>query len=131
VAVGPRGVFLIETKARRRHVVKDAEPTHKVTYDGQGLRFPDRKDSDTIPQAVRNTDWLTKFLTKRAGEPITVQPLVVLPGWYIETKGNFPVKVMNARYLEGYLRSQPATLDPAQVSRIVAALEDKCRDVEF
>lgn len=27
-----------------------------------------------------------------------MESLVVLPDWYVETKGNFPVKVMNATY---------------------------------
>lgn len=38
---------------------------------------------------------------------------------------------MNARYLVGYLQRQDETIAPAQVKRIIAALEEKCRDMEF
>jgi hypothetical protein len=27
------------------------------------------------------------------------QPVIVVPGWYVKPKGNYPVKVMNATYL--------------------------------
>jgi hypothetical protein len=57
--------------------------------------------------------------------------LPCIPGWYVETKGNYPVKVMNAVYLTKYLRSQSANMETAQLQRIVAALDDKCRDLEF
>jgi hypothetical protein len=58
---------------------------------------------------------------------------VVLPGWFVRIaeKGNFPVKVMNANYLPGFLQRQDEKIEPAQARRIVTALEEKCRDVEF
>ena len=132
VAVGVRGVFLIETKARRRRASRNGQPEHKVIYDGETLQFPSRWDAKPIAQATRNAKWLSDFLTKRTGEPVTINPLVVLPGWYVETKGNFPVKVMNATYLVKYLRGQSEFIkDVAQVRRIISALDEKCRDVEF
>jgi hypothetical protein len=131
IAVGTRGVFLIETKARRRRRSRNGQPEHVVTYDGKSLQFPSGDDRKAIPQAERNARWLADFLSKRTAEPVTVEPLVVLPGWYVETKGNFPVKVMNATYLAGYLRGQSEKIEPAQVRRIIVAVDDKCRDVEF
>ncbi len=63
---------------------------------------------------------------------MAVQPLVVLPGWFVEQgKGNFNVKAMNAAYLAGFLRREDEKLEAAQVRRIIAALDEKCRDVEF
>lgn len=131
IAIGPRGVFLIETKARRRHGSRNGKPAHEVTYDGKGLEFPSHYDTKTIPQAARNAEWLAQRLTKVTALPVTVQPVVALPGWYVQTKGNFPVKVMNAAYLAKYLRSQGVVLDDKQVQRIIAWLDDQCRDVEF
>ncbi|MBI2929677.1 MAG: NERD domain-containing protein [Verrucomicrobia bacterium] len=131
VAVGTRGVFLVETKARRRRPSRNRQPEHVVIYDGKALQFPSGDDTKAIPQAERNARWLAEFLSKRTAETVTVQPLVVLPGWFVETKGNFPVKVMNATYLAGYLRGQGEKIESAQVRRIIAALDEKCRDVEF
>jgi len=57
----------------------------------------------------------------------------VLPGWYVEratadTKG---IAVMNATYLKKFLTNQPAQLPPAQVRRIITALDEMCRDLKF
>jgi hypothetical protein len=131
IAVGARGVFVIETKARRRRGSRNGKPEHVVAYDGKGLEFPCGYDSETIPQAERNAQWLSEFLSKRTAETVKVDAVVAIPGWYVETKGNFPVKVMNASYLVKYLRGQNAKLESAQVQRMVAALDDKCRDLEF
>jgi hypothetical protein len=131
VAVGTRGVFLIETKARRRRPSRDGQPAHVVAYDGKVLQFPAGTDAKPVPQAERNARWLAEFLTKRTAEPVTVEPVLALPGWFVETKGNFPVKAMNATYLAKYLRGQSEKVEPAQVRRIIAVLDEKCRDVEF
>jgi len=131
ITVGPRGIFVIETKARRRRASRNGKPEHVVTYDGKALLFPSGYDTGAIPQAERNAEWLAAFLSKKTAEPVTVEPLVVLPGWYVETKGSFPVKVMNASYLANFLRGQRERISPAQVQRIIAAVDDKCRDLEF
>ncbi len=38
---------------------------------------------------------------------------------------------MNAKYLVGFLRGQPERIEAPQVKRIITALDEKCRDVEF
>ena len=133
VVVGPQGVFVIETKARRRRAVAGSQPAHVVGYDGDTLTFPTGKDHDAIPQARRNAKWVADYLTKKTGERVDAAPLVVLPGWYVEctasdTKG---FAAMNATYLKKYLASQPERVPPAQLRRIIALLEDKCRDLVF
>jgi uncharacterized membrane protein len=63
---------------------------------------------------------------------VAVQPLVVLSGWFVEQgKGNFNVKAMNANYLAGFLRREDEKLEAAQVRRIIAALDEKCRNDYF
>lgn len=132
VAVGSRGVYLIETKARRRRQSRNGKKAHVVLYDGKTLEFPFWKDTETIPQAQRNARWLSNYLEKKTGEPVEVQPLVVLPGWFVEQgKGNFAIKAMNANYLAKYLRVRPETIQPTQVRRLITALDEKCRDLEF
>jgi hypothetical protein len=131
VVVSTRGVFLIETKARRRRPPKREQPKHVVIYDGRSLIFPCGTDAKAIAQAQRNAAWLTDFLSKKTCEVVRVEAIVVIPGWYTENKGNFPVKVMNTNYLRTYLRKQPERIDPAQVRRIVAALDEECRTLEF
>jgi len=63
---------------------------------------------------------------------VSIQALIVLPGWFVEQgKGNFNVKALNAAYLAGFLRRQEENLDPAQVRRIITALDEKCRTLDF
>ncbi len=133
VAVGTRGVFLIETKARRRRRIRNGQKEHEVSYDADGLYFPSGTDRNAIPQAKRNAKWLSNYLARKTGEPVFVEPVIVLPGWYVEAdkNGNFPVKAMNAKYLVGFLRGQQERIEAPQVKRIIAALDEKCRDVEF
>jgi hypothetical protein len=133
VAVGTRGVFLLETKARRRRPSRNGQAEHKVIYNGKALQFPAYSTSKPVEQAQRNAEWLAKYLEKRTATPVKVKPLVVLPGWYVDYEGKpgYAVDVMNANYLTGYLRGQEETLAVPQVRRIIAALEDKCRDLEF
>jgi TRAP-type C4-dicarboxylate transport system permease small subunit len=133
VAVGTRGVFLIETKTRRRRTGRNPQPAHEVIFNGDFLQFPAGKDTKSLKQAQRNAAWLSNYLAKKTGDPVRVEPLVVLPGWFvrISEKGNFPVKAMNANYLAHFLSAQPEVMPPAQVRRIITALDDKCRDLEF
>lgn len=132
VAVGPRDVFAVETKARSRRPSQGIQPDHVVVYDGKTLRFPSGTyDVDAVAQAESNARDLGEFLSRHTAEEVTVEPLLILPGWYVETKGNFAVKVMNATYLAGYLRGQRERVQPTQVRRILALLDEKCRDVEF
>jgi hypothetical protein len=133
VAVGTRGVFLIETKARRRRVSRNGQPEHEVIFDGEFLQFPFYKDAKPIEQAKMNAKWLSNYLSKKTGEPVRVEPLVVLPGWFVRfsEKGNFPVKAMNSNYLVRFLQRQDEKIEPTQVRRIITALDEKCRDVQF
>lgn len=133
VAVGTRGVFLIETKARRKRGASNGLAAHEVNYDGEFLEFPRCKTSEPIEQAKQNAKWLSNYLRNKTGEPVEVFPLVVLPGWFVKMpiKGNFRVSAMNGNYLSGFLRRQGEKIAPPQVRRIITALDEKCRDVEF
>lgn len=135
IAVGPSGIFLVETKARNRAQPRwgQRQRAHVVHVVENRLQFPTGRDLNAIPQAERNAKWLANYLTKKTGENVEVSPLLVLPGWYVEVKTptlNGTI-VMNTNYLTKYLRGRPERLRESQLRRIAAALEEKCRDVEF
>jgi hypothetical protein len=60
-----------------------------------------------------------------------VDPIVVLPGWYVLDDRKGRVRAMTCNYLTGYLRAQPEKIPAAQVRRIIAVLDEKNRTVEF
>lgn len=131
VAMGAKGLFMIETKARRRRTATKHKPAHKVTYDGARLEFPSGIDTSAVPQAERNARWLANYIAKKTGETIRVEAIVVLPGWWVSEQKLFPIRVMNCSYLVKYLAGKPEILTKEQVRRIVTALDEKCRTVEF
>ena len=130
VAIGTKGVFLMETKAAIRLAGKKNEPTHHVKFDGSALQFPSGVDQVSVAQARRNAGWLSNFLMQKTGESVSVDTIVVLPGWWVEGRGD-GVKAMNCKYLTNYLRGQRDRISSTQVDRITEALEEKNRTLDF
>lgn len=130
VAIGTKGVFLMETKSATRFAGKKNEPAHHVRFDGTTLQFPSGLDQIAVAQARRNAGWLSSFLVQKTGESIPVDTIVVLPGWWVEGRGD-SIKAMNCKYLTNYLRGQNDKISSAQVERITEALEEKNRTLDF
>ena len=133
VIVGPKGVFAIETKARSKRIGGANGPDHVVRHENDTLHFPTGDDNEAIPQARRNARWVADYLTKKTGERVPVGALLLIPGWYVEgvgREGN-DVDVKNPNYLVKCPPSGSMAIADAQVRRIAAALEERCRDVEF
>ncbi len=132
IAVGPGGVFVIETKTRSKRRSVNHLPEHEVEFDGQVLQFPWGYDREAVKQVQRNVEWVRKFLAGFSPQDIPVQPVIVLPGWFVRSKGNYPVKAMNAKYLaDGFLRSTPRRLDAEQLTPVLRRLDERCRTLDF
>jgi hypothetical protein len=131
VAVGPNGVFAIETKTRRKGRTRPGYEEHKVAYDGEQLIWPWAEDDYGLQQTEARARWLTEWLNKMTGFGLAAKPILVLPGWYVVPKGIGPVTVVNHKQLVGAILRAPAdVLTPEQVDLIGRQLEAVCRDVE-
>ena len=84
VVIGPRAVFMVETKSFRKPPKSDDDKHYKVQYDGRGLQFPDFATVEPIEQARRQAQWLSKHLRGAIGQDVPVVPAVALPGWWID-----------------------------------------------
>jgi hypothetical protein len=124
-------VFAIETKTRRKPKDKDpkGQAGHKVIYDGEQLHFPApmRADRFGLEQARNNAAWLSGKLTALNGCPIPVNPVLVLPGWWIEGKGKGSVAVLNPKGLPKFVAGRPNIFSEQQFNAINAQLEERCR----
>ena len=131
VVIAPAGgVYAVETKARRKQEL-DGKEDHKVVFDGRALQFPGGGwNGACLEQAKRQASQLSDWLSKATGDAVTVQPVLALPGWYVDRKGRGEVWVFNARELKGLVRQQQAG-DEAKLQRIANQLDQRCRDVEF
>jgi hypothetical protein len=81
-----RGVYAVETKSFRKprdaSDVRD-DPSHQVRYDGKGLVFPVFATREPVEQALRQAQWLRRFLRDAVNREVPVTPAVALPGWYV------------------------------------------------
>lgn len=133
VAVGPPGVFAIETKWYRK--LKDDPEGHIVKYDGRTLTFPNEKPrSRELDQARRQAETLKRLLGGAVSDPSVIRPVLVLPGWYVKFPDqNSEVRVLNQTILVKQLatsHSAGAGLAPSQIDAISLMLRDRCCDVE-
>jgi hypothetical protein len=131
VVVGPGGVFVLETKARPRRKATRQQEEQEVTFDGQVLQFPWCDDPKEAGQVERNARWVREFLAGFGPKDLLIQPVIVVPGWYVTPKGNYSVKVMNATYLVGYLKRSKRMFTPEQLEPVIRRLDERCRVVEF
>lgn len=131
VAVGPAGVFAIETKARTKKPGPNNQRDCEVVFDGNSLQFPHYRESKAISQAQRNSNWLAGELTQATGERVAVRAIIAIPGWFVTLKANSPLKVLNSKQVPGFIAKEQTVLSAQEISRISYQLERRCRSVEF
>lgn len=107
VIVAPEGIFTVETKTRS----KPARGMAKVIHDGDHVFVngwePDR---NPISQSLAQAGWLADILQESTGKRFPVKPVVLFPGWYVETtkagKGS-PVWVLNPKAFPKFIDHEP------------------------
>jgi hypothetical protein len=130
IIVGPAGVFAVETKARQKPMTGNGCADAKVVYDGKTLHFPNWTDNKSLGQARRQARWLSEWLTYAVGDKVPVQPILALPGWFIERTSPNGMKVINPKNFSWVLKSDKnKTIDENMINRIVHQLDHRCRDV--
>jgi len=128
VIVGPDGIYAVETKARRKPRNSPSNSKARVEVDGDRLIFPHTTDTAAIPQAARNAQSLADWLTRATGEPTSVEPLVVLVGWYVVRKPCARVRVLNEKEVRhAFPKRKAASFSPERLQRIVHQLSERCR----
>ena len=128
VVVGRNGVFAVETKGRSKPVKGDVT----VVYNGRTLKFPNRIETDYLDQAKRQAQWLSRRLSEITGKTIPVQPVLVIPGWYVDRIRRGDVLVLNGKKDTEFITTQwtHTALSRDLIQRIGDVLEGACQDVE-
>lgn len=131
VVASPAGVFAIETKGRMQRKESVRNDGHVVRTNGTRLDFPGWSETRPLEQASRNARWLGQWLSRATGEPVRVEPVVLLPGWYVKRSDWSGVPVLNPKEMAGFLASRRgSSLNAAQQQRIAHQLDSRCRTVE-
>ncbi len=129
VIVGPRGVFVVETKAWRKPR-KDANAKTEVILNGDALILPgkSRPHRKALLEASRNAASLAKWIAKVSAEQVAVVPAVALPGWSLSIERYGDVAVYSATNMSEHLPKRGRDqLSPAQIQRIAAQVENQCK----
>ena len=133
VVVGRAGVFVVETKLRtKRSTTNRKEHSYKVRFDGKALYFPDRPKVpcvSALEQASNEAKSVGNWLTQATGEPVTTQPVLALPGWWINgTNKQGLVWVFNHKQLVYLPPADPhrQVLSEARIQAIAYQLQTRC-----
>jgi hypothetical protein len=130
VVVAAEGVFAIETKGFTKPNQGHGKADATVAYDGETLKFPTWTTKEPLEQAERQAAWLAKWLSSAVGAPVSVLPVVALPGWFVDRTGRGRVRVFSRKELAGLLKSRGTQPLSAQgVQRIAHQVEQRCRTV--
>jgi Nuclease-related domain len=131
VVVGPSGLWLIETKTRRKGRARPGLKDHEVTFDGAKLIWPWGEDTHGVQQAQSEARWLSDWVSSTTGLSVTAKPILALPGWYVRETALGAVRVLNHKNLCSAIsgRGHPV-LSPEHIDLISRQLDQRCRDVE-
>lgn len=128
VLVGQLGVFVIETKTRKKLRGKDGEKKYTVTFDGTRLHWPRSAGDREVTQAGRNAETLSKWLTGAVGEPVRAVAILTIPGWYIERKAvSRDVFILNPKEICQICTSKGQWLSENLKKRVCHQLAQKCK----
>lgn len=116
IIVCEHGIFSIETKTYS----KPEKGECKIIYNKDGLSINGYKpDQKILIQAEAQKKWLEKQIVLLSGIKITVKPVIVFPGWYIENQNKWRnIWVLEPKALPTFIGNLPKTLDEEKVRKI-------------
>lgn len=112
VVICEHGVFTIETKTYSKPVGGEA----KILVNGKRLVINGFNNDDIAIQAKAEAGWLKELLLESTGRKVDVHPVVVFPGWYIDSKGaDRDIWVLNPKALPTYIKNAPKVYTKEEV----------------
>lgn len=105
LVIGPNGIFVVETKGRRKPLViskngsKDKQ--YKILIKEGELHFPNWIEKRAVAQAERQSKSVSNWIQEATGQSIVSSPILVFPGWYIERQSRSPITILNHKELCG------------------------------
>lgn len=130
VVIGLTGVFAIETKGRGKPINKDGSTEREIIYDGESLHFPTHIEQKPLKQAESQARWLEKWLTSAVGEPVSVTPVLAIPGWFIKQTKRKGIPVINGKNPNTFFAKYGnASLSEKLQRQIVHQIDSRCRTV--
>lgn len=106
VIISRKGVYVIETKTYSKPEKGKAD----ILFDGEKLNIPGLGVLDKpLIQVKSASSWLENILLETTGKKFYVKPVVLFPGWYINSTGQgkkSEIWVLNPKALPQYIENQ-------------------------
>ena len=129
VVVSHSGVYTIETKTVRKPMTQD-ENKVIVDHSQNVIRFPHYDYPIPTRQLETQRDWLAKYLSSAIAEEVAVEPMLALPGWFIDKRiGRGIAYVFNPVKPHKFFLQNRNVLSPDAIQRIAHQLDQLCRSV--
>jgi len=115
VVLAEQGIFVIETKSRRKPNSKSS-----VVFDGDRILIAGHApDRDPVTQSAAQVRWLQQFIKESTGKDFPVRGVVVFPGWFVERteaakKSN--LWVLEPKALPPFIDHEPKRMAPSDVA---------------
>lgn len=116
IIICEHGVFSIETKTYS----KPEKGQCRIVYKKEGLEINGYMAGDKIiAQAYAQKSWLERQILVLAGIKVTVQPVVVFPGWYVDNQNKeSKLWVLEPKALPKYIETLPKIVSKENVRLI-------------
>lgn len=131
LVVGPKGVFVIETKGRSKPL-HNGNKLFKVSVKGDALHFPKHIEHEPILQVKRNVQAVRKWLSDATGFDVPVEGVLTIPGWYVTSEEKRKsLYVMNPKQLPYLFPDvQNGKLDLDKIQAISYQISHRVKDVD-
>lgn len=127
VVIDQSGIYVMETKTRS----KPSSGQPKLFFNGQSVSFRQgEEDTKPIIQVRAAANWLRDILQESTGRTFPIRPVVLYPGWFIESSIPFTssdVWVLNPRALIKIIPKQSLRMKQEDVFLCAYHLSRYCR----
>ena len=122
VVICKSGVYVIETKTFSKPDKGEA----KIIFNGEAIflhgKFENNKPVNQVKAAA---SWLKNLIEESTGRKFTIKPVIVFPGWYIESTPegkSSEVWVLEPKALPTYISNRKDQLSPEEITMVSSHL---------
>jgi len=128
VVLSEKGIYLIETKTYSKPL--KGEP--KIVFDGDKITVNGQTPTrNPVVQSRASAKWLQAMLLDSTGITFPIKPVVLFPGWFIETtpKGRASdTWVLEPKAFAKYLANQKQTISSTDMHLIKSRISKHIRE---
>jgi Nuclease-related domain len=130
VVICKSGIYVIETKTYS----KPDKGETKALFNGETLLFNGKNETNQpVIQVKAASSWLKDLIEQSTGHKFMVKPVIVFPGWFIETTYEAKasdVWVLNPKGLPTFISNSKEQLSNEQVKLVAFNLSRYVRNFE-